>query len=164
MQCEIARQFFELMSLIASVQKVPREYGETPLYHAELVLLDQIGESPGSNVSALSARCGVTKSAVTQLGGRLMEKGLIERYQSPQNKKERFFRLTGAGEQVLRAYAEENRRAAEAMQRYLCGLSAGEKETLLRFMEMMKTYIPVGAFPCRCQTGGSACCLQNEKG
>lgn len=164
MQCEIARQFFEMMALIASEQKVPREYGGTPLYHAELGLLDQIEEFPESNVSALSSRCGVTKSAVTQLSARLMEKGLIERYQSPRNKKERFFRLTDAGRQARQAYAEENQKAAGAMRRYLCGLSAEEKKTIVSFMAMMKTYIPVGAFPCHCQTGGSACFLQKEKG
>lgn len=45
----------------------------------------------------LSAKLGVTKSAVTQMNAKLLDKGLIERFQDYKNKKEKYFRLTNEG-------------------------------------------------------------------
>ena len=98
MQCEIAKRFFEMLAAVSAEQKTPVEYGDgQALYRAEISLLEKIDEYPAANVSALSARSGVTKSAVTQMSAKLTEKGLIEPYQNPGNKKERYFRLTEAG-------------------------------------------------------------------
>ena len=62
MQCEISRQFFELLDRIAAEQKIPLECGGQLLYRAELELLEQIQNYPDSNVSTLSLRAGVTKA------------------------------------------------------------------------------------------------------
>lgn len=98
MQCEIARQFFDMLTALSAQQRIPREYsaGQT-LYQAELLLLEKIDAYPEANASALSARCGVTKSAVTQMSGRLVEKGLAAAYRCGANKKEKYLRLTSEG-------------------------------------------------------------------
>ena len=127
MQCEIARQFFEMLSAIAAEQKIPREYcGGYVLYRAEINLLEKIEEYPESNVSMLSVKSGVTKSAVTQMSIKLLEKGLIERYQSPKNKKEKYFRLTPAGQEARKGHAEYNQKAADQIRSYLCSLNSEE--------------------------------------
>ena len=150
MQCEISRQFFELLDRIAAEQKTPLKCGGQLLYRAELELLEQIQSYPDSNVSTLSLKAGITKSALTQTGLKLLEKGLIEKYQSPQNKKEKYFRLTAAGLETLRHCADCNRKASEALCAYLCSLTAEEKQVLIKFMEMMQLCLPLYAFPCRC--------------
>lgn len=163
MQCEISRQFFELLDGIAAGQRVPLEYGGQLLYRAELELLEQIRNYPDSNVSTLSARAGITKSAVIQTSAKLLEKGLIEKYQSPQNKKEKYFRLTAAGQSTWLCYAEGNREAADALRGYLCSLTAEEKKVILRFMDMMKRCLPLYAFPCQCGGAVGTCFLSEEK-
>ena len=158
MQCEIARRFFEMLTAISAEQKVPRAYsGGGILHQAEISLLEKIDEYPASNISVLSQKSGVTKSAVTQMSMRLLDKGLIERYQSPGNKKEKYFRLTEAGRAARREYAEYNRAAAEEMRNYLCSLNETDKKAILKFMDMMTKYMPVHTFPCQCGAQGRPC-------
>lgn len=163
MQCEISRQFFELLDGIVAGQRVPLECEGQLLYRAELELLEQIQNYPDSNISLLSARAGITKSAVTQTSVKLLEKGLIEKYQSPQNKKERYFRLTPAGQETRRRYTDSNRETADTLRSYLCSLTAEEKKVIFQFMEMMKRCLPLYAFPCQCGNSVSTCFLSEEK-
>lgn len=164
MQCEIARQFFEMLSAITSEQKIPREYTEGQvLYHAEIDLLEKIEAHPASNVSTLSAKSGVTKSAVTQMSGKLLEKGLIEKYQDPKNKKEKYFRLTESGRAVREKHAEYNRQAADQLRTYLCSMDAEHKKVIMEFLSVMKKYMPMCAFACRCTQSGTPCFLAEEK-
>lgn len=160
MQCEIARQFFEMLHVITAEQKIPREYcGEHVLYRAEIELLNKIDENPAANVSTLSGKCGVTRSAVTQMSARLLEKGLVERYQSMSNKKEKYFRLTNMGRRVREEHDEYNKIAADKLRHYLCSLGENDKRAIVLFMEMMKQYVPLCSFPCGCAWKDTACFL-----
>lgn len=164
MQCEIARRFFELLNAITMEQKIPRTYyGGHVLYRSEMELLEKIDAYPSSNLSDLSEKSGVTKSAVTQMSAKLLSKGLIEKYQSPQNKKEKYFRLTPAGQQVRHKYLEANQLAAQELQDYLCALSAKDKKTIIGFMEMLQHTLPICAFPCQHSETNNACFLAAER-
>lgn len=164
MQCEIARRFFEMLSAITTEQKIPREYsGGHMLYHAEIDLLGKIDEYPGANVSMLSLKSGVTKSAVTQMSVKLMNKGLIECYQNPKNKKEKYFRLTKAGQEVRIGHAAYNRMAADEIRNYLCSMNEADKKIILQFLDKMKQYMPLCSFPCQCGMEGKNCFLATKK-
>lgn len=162
-QCEIAKQFFDLMQAIVNQQKAPCQYGNGPaLFHAELTLLETIHQNPHANVSMLSTLCGVTNSAITQIGNKLAEKGLIEKGQRGQNKKERYFSLTAQGEAVRLAHREYHRDTDDAMRRYLCSLDKTAKHTIMEFMEKMLQYMPISVFPCPQEHGGQACIEQRN--
>ncbi len=164
MQCEFARQFFEMLAAVTAVQKAPRTYcGGQTLYHAEIDLLKKIDENPTANVSMLSEKSGVTKSAVTQMSGKLLNKGFIEQYQDPKNKKEKYFRLTQEGQQVCREHAECNKNAAGEMCSYLSSLSERDKNTILEFMKRMTQYMPICSFLCECDQKGNTCFQTTEK-
>lgn len=164
MQCEISRLFFEMLSAITTEQRMPREYcGGQVLYRAELNLLEKIDQYPNLNVSKLSEKSGVTKSAVTQMTVKLLGKGLIVRYQNPANKKEKYFRLTEEGRKVRNVHAQYNRMAAEELRSFLCSLNEDDKRVIVKFMEMMKQYMPLCAFPCRCAAEEKACFLAEKR-
>ena len=162
-QCEIARQFFDLMQAINNAQKTPCQYDSGPaLFHAELTLLEKIHQHPHANASTLSSLCGVTNSAITQICNKLSEKGLIEKYQRGQNRKERYFSLTPQGEAVRLSHQEVHREAEETMRRYLCGLDAESKRIIMDFMEKMRQTMPIGVFTCPCEQEGQACISQKR--
>ena len=164
MLCEIVRNFFELLSAVTAQQKLPVEYMEGQvLYHAEMELLQQIFENPGANVSDLSRLSGVTKSAVTQMSAKLLSKGLIEKYSVEGNKKEKYFRLTDAGDAVRLARIRYHSEAADEMKSYLCSLQGNDKITIMNFMNKMKKCLPVCAFPCQCGSLTDACHKAEEE-
>ncbi len=53
------------------------------------------------NVTALSEATGMTRGGVSKSVARLRAAGLIEHYQTPENRKEVYYRLTGEGEAAL---------------------------------------------------------------
>lgn len=164
MQCEISRNFFDMLGEIFAEQKQPLDCGDNlKLYRSEINLLELIGSCPESNVSELSAKSGVTKSAVTQISVKLCEKGLIETYKSPHNKKEKYFRLTADGENAKKQYEDMNKQAAAKMRAYLCALSVNEKKTIMDFIKKAKEYMPVCSFNCSCGEENSTPCLAAEE-
>lgn len=162
-QCEIVGRFFETMQAVAAEQKIPGDYGTGHLFfHSELDLLEKIHQHPNCNVSDLSALCGVSKSAITQICNKLMEKGVIEKYNLAKNKKERYFRLIKEGETVRLKHQERHEEAAEEMRGYLCSMTGESKAVIIDFMEKMKEYMPVCAFPC--QYNEQTCQSSRKKG
>lgn len=165
MQCEISKQFFDMLGEIAAGQKQPLDCGGQLLHRSEINMLELIESSPNANVSALSEKSGTTKSAVTQISVRLCEKGLIETYKNPHNKKEKYFRLTENGTQAKKRYEELNTNAAAKMRGYLCSLSAEEKLTIMRFIQKSKEYMPLCSFSCSCaQSDGGSCVESRAEG
>ena len=163
MQCEIAQRLFELLSAIESRQKKPIDCGDgNTLYRAAAYLLNMINEFPGSNVSMLSARCGVTKSAVVQISSRLVQKGLIEACRNDENKKERYYRLTPAGDKARSLLDERNAAAAEKLRGYLCSLSTKKKSAVIEFLEHVEEDMPLYSFPCRRKEGEGSCIYEEE--
>ena len=163
MQCEMARQFFDMLTVITAKQKIPKEYADGQvLYNAEIELLEKIYQYPQANISILSVKLGVTKSAVTQMSIKLLDKELIEKFQDSKNKKEKYFRLTNEGKKARETYMAHHDQALNEMRSYLCSLNENDKNTILTFMKMMKQYMPVYTFPCQCGTNQNSCCLAAE--
>lgn len=163
MQCEMARQFFDMLTVITAKQKIPKEYADGQvLYNAEIELLEKIYQYPKANISILSVKLGVTKSAVTQMSIKLLDKELIEKFQDSKNKKEKYFRLTNEGKKARETYMAHHDQALNEMRAYLCSLNENDKNTILTFMKMMKQYMPVYTFPCQCGTNQKSCCLAAE--
>ena len=163
MQCEMARQFFDMLTVITAKQKIPKEYADGQvLYNAEIELLEKIYQYPEANISILSVKLGVTKSAVTQMSIKLLDKELIEKFQDSKNKKEKYFRLTNEGKKARETYMAHHDQALNEMSPYLCSLNENDKNTILTFMKMMKQYMPVYTFPCQCGTNQKSCCLAAE--
>ncbi|MDF2935735.1 MAG: transcriptional regulator, MarR family [Paenibacillaceae bacterium] len=59
-----------------------------------------IGNHADSNVTKLAESFYMTRSAISKITKKLMEKGLIDSYQKPENKKEIYFRLTEQGRRL----------------------------------------------------------------
>ena len=131
-------------------------YPDVPIFHTIS------NEFPGSNVSMLSARCGVTKSAVVQISSRLVQKGLIEACRNDENKKERYYRLTPAGDKARSLLDERNAAAAEKLRGYLCSLSTKKKAAVIEFLEHVEEDMPLYSFPCRRKEGEGSCIYEEE--
>lgn len=67
---------------------------------SELHCMDYIKKNVDSNVTKLAESFYMTRSAISKITKKLMEKGLIESYQKPDNKKEIYFRLTEQGKAI----------------------------------------------------------------
>lgn len=72
---------------------------------AEVHTIEYIGQHPQANVTQIATALFVTRGAVSKLTKRLMTRGLIERYQQSDNRKEIYFSLTPRGQKVFDIHA-----------------------------------------------------------
>lgn len=73
---------------------------------SEVHCIDYIGGNMECNVTKLAESFRMTRGAITKITKKLIEKGLIESYQKPENKKEVYFKLTAEGRGVYEIHQE----------------------------------------------------------
>lgn len=151
MNCRVTEQVFEIIRLLEEEKKKPKNYGEgISLYHAEAMFLELISRCPSENVSGISSRLGITKGAVTQISGKLVQKGLIEIIQREDNKKEKYFRLTTAGEEAVCGHQQFHRQANQRLCDYISTLNYDETTVIFQFLTQLKECVPFCEFTCTC--------------
>ena len=73
---------------------------------SEIHSIEYIGKNPDSNVTRLAEAFYQTRGGISKITKKLMQKGMIESYQKPDNKKEIYFRLTPQGESIYQIHAK----------------------------------------------------------
>ena len=96
---KIRQAFLRVVNKLNTIEKTPHSYGtDELLYASEMTAIETLGYQPGLNVTEFAHKHGITKGAVSQLVKKLEKKGLVERHQSPSNRKEVLLKLTTKGE------------------------------------------------------------------
>lgn len=73
---------------------------------SEIHSIEYIGKNPDSNVTRLAEAFYQTRGGISKITKKLMQKGIIESYRKPDNKKEVYFRLTPQGESIYQIHAK----------------------------------------------------------
>ena len=80
---------------------------------SEISCIEYIGNNVDSNVTRLAESSYMTRSALSKMTKKLIKKGIIERYQKPENKKEIYFRLTEKGKEIYTIHEDMTNRFIE---------------------------------------------------
>ncbi len=97
---QVMKGFRDILNKIVLLNKPKMEKSLEGYKSSEVHCIEYIGKTPDSNVTELAESFYMTRGAISKLTKKLMSKGLIESYQSPDNKKEIYFRLTEHGKTV----------------------------------------------------------------
>ena len=73
---------------------------------SEVHCIEYIGRNVDSNVTKLAESFYMTRGAISKITKKLIQKGIIESYQKPDNKKEIYFRLTSQGKVIYKIHEE----------------------------------------------------------
>jgi DNA-binding MarR family transcriptional regulator len=132
----IGEKINKAVTVLSKEKKVARDYGiGFPMNHAEVHLLDTINQHQGENTSQLAQRNGITKGAVAQITKKLLEKGLITAFQTPENRKEVYFELTKLGKKVVSGHDRHHRRLNAGLSKYFETLSYKDMQTISTFLD-----------------------------
>jgi DNA-binding MarR family transcriptional regulator len=108
------------------------EFGISHLMYEVLLILGRAGE-PGLSMGAIAQEQVLTTGGVTRLVDRMVAAGLVERTETPGDRRGRLVRLTPLGEQTA---VRASRVHAENIKRHFLGpLPAADRE---RFMEDLR--------------------------
>ena len=127
----------KMMNQINQLESRPKRFGtDVAIYRSEIHTIAAIGAQPGCKVSELANALGIAKPSVTEIVRKLVAKGLIEKYQLPNNRKEVRVRLTPKGatanqghtayhaDMYARIYAQMERLPAQVLVAFKASLDA----------------------------------------
>ncbi|MDK2584552.1 MarR family transcriptional regulator [Romboutsia sedimentorum] len=108
---------------------------------SEVHCIEYIGKNLDSNVTKLADSFRMTTGAITKLTKKLIEKGLIESYKKPNNKKEIYFRLTEQGMVVYKVHEELHKEFQERDKDTLEQVVDEDFDIMLSFVESYSRHL-----------------------
>jgi DNA-binding MarR family transcriptional regulator len=132
----ISEKLYRTVNLVIQEMEIPWLYGvDFPLRHAEVHLLEAIKSQEGANVGELARYLGMTSGAISQVTRKLLDKGLIEIYKKPGNRKEVFSRLTALGEQVCEGHQKHHENMVSDLHEFIARLNRKETRIIFTFLD-----------------------------
>ena len=109
--------------------------------YSDIHSIDYIGKNKDINVTKLSQCLKMTRGAASKIVKRLSSQELIEIYMKPDNKKEKYYRLTRKGRKIYKEHEKRHqlwiKRDIEFFKRY----SAIEIQYIKEFMKDYNQYL-----------------------
>lgn len=96
--------FRELYNKMAWLNKSKMEDSLKGYKSSEVHYIECIGRNVDPNVTKLAESLYMTRGAISKMTKKLIEKGIIESYQKPDNKKEIYFKLTEQGQKIYKIH------------------------------------------------------------
>ncbi|QSX23771.1 MarR family transcriptional regulator [Priestia megaterium] len=101
---------------------------------SEIELIENIALIPNANVTKLAAASYMTRGAISKLTKKLIAKNIIESYQSVENKKEIYFRLTTNGQKINDIHQKLHQSFLERDKEVFKYMTDEEFDTIFRFI------------------------------
>ncbi len=108
---------------------------------SEIHCIEYIGENADSNVTKLAESFYMTRGAISKIARKLIEKGDIESYQKPENRKEIYFRLTGKGEAIYKVHEGLHREFQERDKAVFDEITEEQLDVMLGFVERYRSHL-----------------------
>ena len=101
----------------------------------ELRCIEYVGSHTNANSTRLAEVFFMTTGATSKLTKKLLAKGLLQRYQKPDNRKSVYFRLTEAGEQLFATLSDLRQQLRDRDAPIFQRMTDEEYDTILGFVQ-----------------------------
>ncbi|MCQ4085441.1 MarR family winged helix-turn-helix transcriptional regulator [Saccharibacillus sp. JS10] len=108
---------------------------------SEVHCIEYIGKHEDSNVTKLADAFYMTRGAISKITKKLLDKGLIESYQSAENKKEIYFKLTPQGQEVFEIHEGLHQSFRERDDAVFEHISDAQYETIFHFLDLYRQHL-----------------------
>ncbi|MFF5514034.1 MarR family transcriptional regulator [Staphylococcus capitis] len=135
------KNFRDIFNKIAWLNKGKMEEALKGNKPSEVHCIEAIEELNEPNVRRLTEALFMTRGAISKLTKRLEQRGLIESYKNPNNKKEVYFRLTEAGQQIYQTHEELHKEFQRRDQEVFDNITEDEFKSMMRFAEKYNAHL-----------------------
>ncbi|WP_016936498.1 MarR family transcriptional regulator [Bacillus siamensis] len=132
------RDFFNKMVWLNRLKMEESLKGHKP---SEVHCIEKIEKIEDANVTKLAESLYMTRGAISKLTKKLINKGLIESYQKPLNKKEIYFRLTEQGKVIYKIHEELHKEFQERDKIVFEQVTDEQFDTMLNFVETYSRHL-----------------------
>lgn len=109
--------------------------------YSEIHCIDWIGKLDNPNVTKLSSRLSMTRSAISKIIKKLVAKGAITSYKCKDNKKEIYYTLTDKGKLLFDEHHKRHCAWEERDKEFFEKLDDQDLETVNRFLTQFNKYL-----------------------
>lgn len=125
----------EVFNKMAWLNKIKMEESLKGYKPSEVHCIEYIGRHADSNVTKLAESFYMTRSAISKMTRKLIEKGAIESYQKADNKKEIYFRLTEQGKAIDKVHEELHKEFQERDKAVFERVTEEQYDSVISFMK-----------------------------
>lgn len=140
-QAEILSSLTDLFNKINYYYRPQMEKVFPELSLSEIESIEIIAMIEYPNVTKLAEALYVTRGAISKVTKKLLKKGLIESFKSPDNKKEIYFRLTQAGSEINNRHEAMHQKFLKEDEIVFEDLSEKESQIILNFLEKYNNHL-----------------------
>lgn len=138
---QIMTGFWDLFSKRMWIDGVKMKSSLKGYNPSEVHCIAHIGANEEANVTKLAEAFSMTRSAISKLTRKLMQKDLIESYQKPDNKKEVYFKLTGQGQAVYDIHESLHNEYHKRDQAVFEQVTEEQLHSILSFVELYSRHL-----------------------
>jgi DNA-binding MarR family transcriptional regulator len=138
---QVKMNFRDLFNKIAWLNKLKMEESFKDYNSSEIHCVEYIGRSVDSNVTKLAESFYMTRGAISKMTKKLIQKGVIESYQKPDNKKEICFRLTEKGQAIYKVHEELHKEFQERDKAVFEQITEEQFDSMLSFIEKYSKHL-----------------------
>lgn len=138
---QVIMGFRDLVNKLAWLNKRKMEASLGQYKPSEVHCIEFIGKHADSNVTKLAESFYMTSGAISKLTKKLIEKGVIESYQKPDNKKEIYFRLTEQGKAVYNIHEDLHKEFQERDKAVFEHVTGEQFDEMLRFLDKYSRHL-----------------------
>ena len=132
---QVIMGFRDLYNKMVSLNKVKMEDSLKDYKPSEVHCIEYIGRNADPNVTKLAESFYMTRGAISKITKKLMEKGIVESYQKPDNKKEIYFRLTEQGKAIYKIHEDLHKEFQERDKAIFEQVTEEQFDIMLNFVE-----------------------------
>jgi DNA-binding MarR family transcriptional regulator len=139
---KVSEQWIRILNKMDADEKCPKDFGSGDLLHcSEIHTIMMIGKNKDINPASLSLLLGISRSAISQMISRLVQKNLVEKHRDPNNDKEILLRLSPRGTIAYLGHEQHHAKIFARMHRNLGDLTDEQFALILRFLSAMEETI-----------------------
>lgn len=137
----VIMSFRDLFNKMVWLNKLKMEDRLKDYTSSEVHCIEYIEKNEDSNVTKLAESFYMTTGAITKLTKKLIQKGLIESYRKPDNKKEIYFKLTDEGKVIYKIHEDLHKEFRERDKVILDQLTEEQFNSMLTFTEKYSKHL-----------------------
>ncbi|MGG3694361.1 MarR family transcriptional regulator [Heyndrickxia ginsengihumi] len=138
---QLIMNFRDLFNKMAWLNKPKMERCLKGYKPSEVHCIEFIEKNRNTNVTKLAESLYMTRGAISKMTKKLIEKGLIESYQKPENKKEIYFRLTEKGKEIYKIHEELHKEFLERDKAVFEQVSEEQFDIMISFAERYNRHL-----------------------
>lgn len=138
---QVMMNFRNLFNKMAWLNKSKMEEILKDYKPSEIHCMEYIENSVDPNVTKLAESFFMTRSAMSKITKKLIEKGFVESYQKPENKKEIYFKLTKEGKTINKIHEDLHKEFRERDKEIFDQVTEEQFDSMLKFVEKYNKHL-----------------------